>query len=257
MFCSQPPRLWRDVFLACGLVLFGVSAASAGILNPTRITAVPASRAEPFQPFTAIVTAGALHDKWAGLERQLDDEALVLVLCQEDRARCASPAARQLLGIVDDAMAQDGRARLGHVNRAINLAVRPGSDMELYGAEDVWRSPLALLETGAGDCEDYAIAKFVALRAAGVAADDLRLVILRDTQRNQDHAVVAARLDGNWLLLDNRRMSMIDDGQARQIRPLFVIDRQGVRQYLDVPQANAELPLKNPADLMKLALRVR
>jgi predicted transglutaminase-like cysteine proteinase len=255
MIRFQHPRPWRGLVLACGLVVFGLSTAMAGIADLSRITPLPASQAEPFQPLTATVTAGALHDKWAGVERQLDDEALVLVLCQEDRARCASPAARQLLGIIDDAMAQQGRARLGHVNRAINLAVRAGKDIDLYGQDDVWRSPLALLETGAGDCEDYAIAKFVALHAAGVAAEDLRLVILRDNQRNEDHAVAAARLDGNWLLLDNRRMSMIEDGQARQIRPLFVIDRLGVRQYLDTPALAYAQPAKDPADLIKLALR--
>jgi predicted transglutaminase-like cysteine proteinase len=248
----------RTLVLAFGLGLSGVSAVSAGILNPTRIATFPVDRSEPFQPLTAIVLGGALYDKWAGLQRQLDDEALILVLCQEDRPHCASSAARQLLDIVDDALARDGRARLGHVNRAINLALRTGRDMDLYGQEDVWRSPLALLEIGAGDCEDYAIAKFVALRAAGMASEDLRLVILHDTQRNEDHAVLAARLDGNWLLLDNRRMSMIEDGQARQIRPLFVIDRLGVRQYLDTPAlANAQPAARDPADLMKLALRVK
>jgi hypothetical protein len=59
--------------------------------------------------------------------------------------------------------------------------------------------------TRGGDCEDYAIAKFVALRRAGIAADDLRIVIMRDTNHGEDHAVAAARLDGRWLTLDNRR----------------------------------------------------
>ena len=55
------------------------------------------------------------------------------------------------------------------------------SDQALYGEIDFWASPLATLGRGAGDCEDYAIAKFVALRLAGMSADDLRIVIMRDT----------------------------------------------------------------------------
>ena len=50
------------------------------------------------------------------------------------------------------------------------------TDQDIYGREEVWAYP-----KDAGDCEDYAIAKLVALRAAGIAADDLRLVIIRET----------------------------------------------------------------------------
>ena len=79
------------------------------------------------------------------------------------RDRCASPAALKFLAIVDAARLREGRARLGEVNRAINLAIRPVSDLAQYGQVDVWSSPLATLTRGGGDCEDYAIAKFVAL----------------------------------------------------------------------------------------------
>ena len=75
------------------------------------------------------------------------------------------------------------------------------SDLAQYGEIDVWTSPLVTFDRGAGDCEDYAIAKFIALRQAGIAADDLRIVIMRDTIRGEDHAVAAARLDGHWLML--------------------------------------------------------
>ena len=89
--------------------------------------------------------------------------------------------------------------------------------------------------SGAGDCEDYAIAKFVALRRAGIAADDLRIVIMHDTIRGEDHAVAAARLDGHWLTLDNRRMAMVEDSDVRNYRPTFVIDQHGVMRYNDAP----------------------
>jgi Bacterial transglutaminase-like cysteine proteinase BTLCP len=130
----------------------------------------------------------------------------------------------------------DPRARLGEINRAINLAIRPMSDMAQYGQVDVWSSPLVTFTTGAGDCEDYAIAKFVALRLAGISADDLRIVVLRDTIRGEDHAVAMARLDDHWLTLDNRRMAMIEDADIRNHRPLFVIDDRGVMRYDDPPQ---------------------
>ena len=109
------------------------------------------------------------------------------------------------------------------------------SDQAQYGEIDVWSSPLVTFAHGAGDCEDYAIAKFVALRMAGISPDDLRIVIMRDTIRGEDHAVAAARLDGHWLTLDNRRMAMVEDGSIRNFRPLFVINQDGAMRYADEP----------------------
>ena len=198
--------------------------------------------AEPFGLFTAVLSAGGLRDKWLGVQRRLDDEMVQLALCEGDREGCVSPAALQFLAIVDTAKAREGRARLGEINRAINLAIRPMSDLAQYGQIDVWTSPLATLAQGAGDCEDYAIAKFVALRRAGVAADDLRIVIMRDTIRGEDHAVAAARLDGHWLTLDNRRMAMVEDADVRNYRPTFVIDQHGVMHICRRAAARRRFP---------------
>src|SRR6185437_1156400 len=130
----------------------------------------------------------------------------------------------------------------------------PMSDMAQYGQVDVWSSPLVTLAHAAGDCEDYAIVKYVALRLAGIAADDLRLVVLHDTVRGEDHAVTAARLDGHWLMLDNNRMAMIEDADIRNYRPLFVLDERGAMRYVDTPLM-AALPGRDPA-LLALNLSI-
>ncbi|MGJ5175738.1 transglutaminase-like cysteine peptidase [Bradyrhizobium oligotrophicum] len=202
--------------------------AAAGPVGQPLGLGVVIDDAEPFGLIRAGVAAGPLRTKWLGLARQLEDERVQLALCDGDRDRCVSPAALRLLAIVDQGRAREGRARLGEINRAINLAIRPMSDLAQYGKTDVWASPLVTFASQAGDCEDYAIAKFVALRLAGVASQDLRIVIVRDTARDEDHAVVAARLDGRWLLLDNQRMAMVQDGDARQVQPRFVMDDTGI-----------------------------
>jgi len=190
---------------------------------------------EPFGLSTATVTKGPVLEKWLNLEREVDDERLVLRMCEENRASCQSPTALQFLAIVDNGRALGGRARIGEINRAINLKLKPVSDLVLHGAEDVWSPPLATFAIGAGDCEDYAIAKFVALQEAGVSPDDLRILIVRDDLREEDHAVVAARLDGNWLMLDNRHMVMVEDKRVRRYRPVFLVDRDGVKLYSGTP----------------------
>jgi predicted transglutaminase-like cysteine proteinase len=237
-------RGWRALILACGVLWFGPGApVSAGtLLSPGPATLIRKS-AEPFGLSASSLTGGGLYDKWQGVQRRLEDELVQLALCEGDPDRCASPAALQFLAIVDAARLREGRARLGEINRAVNLAIRPVSDLALYGQIDVWSSPLATFARGGGDCEDYAIAKFVALRLAGIAPDDLRIVVMHDTLHGDDHAVAAARLDGRWLTLDNQRMAMVEDADVRNYRPTFVIDQHQVMRYADTPlHANATGP---------------
>jgi hypothetical protein len=70
---------------------------------------------------------------------------------------------------------------------------------------------------------------------AGIASADLRIVVMTDTIRHEGHAVAAVRLDGHWLMLDNRRMAMVEDSYVRNYRPLFVIGETGVMRYSDRP----------------------
>ena len=113
------------------------------------------------------------------------------------------------------------------INRAINLAIRPMSDRAQWGVPDRWSAPLA---TGRGDCEDYAIAKYVALKWAGMADSDVRLVIVRNLVAGEDHAIVAVHLDDSWITLDNRWLALVKDVEMRRIIPLFVLDKDGVEQ---------------------------
>ncbi|MDE2375887.1 transglutaminase-like cysteine peptidase [Bradyrhizobium sp.] len=229
-------RTLRAALLLCGWILFGSAAdlRAGTLLSPGPATLVRKS-AEPFGVFAFAVSDGGLRQKWFRLKDRLDDEMVQLALCDGDRAGCVSPAALKLLAIVDQARAREGRARLGETNRAINLAIRPASDFAQYGEEDVWSPPLVTFARGAGDCEDYAIAKLVALRLAGVAPEDLRIVVVRDVLQGEEHAVTAARLDGHWLMLDNRRMAMVEDDNARGYQPRFVLYQSAVMKYVDTP----------------------
>ena len=234
-------QTWRAVLLAWALVWLGPAAnLNAGtLISPGMLDSIRKS-AEPFGLFASRLSGGSLLEKWKGVEHKLEDEMVQLALCDGDRERCVSPAALQFLAIVDTARAREGRARFGEINRAINLAIRPMSDLAQYGQLDVWSSPLVTFTSGAGDCEDYAIAKLAALRMAGVATEDTRIVVLRDLLRGEDHAVVLARLEGHWLTLDNRRMAMIEDVDVRNHRPLFVIDDDSVMRYDEqLPSASA------------------
>lgn len=226
-------RAWRAILLICAVSCAPTRIEAAELNSPGAVDGAGAD--EPFGLSTAAITSGPLLEKWLRVEREVANEQQVLKICEHDPASCPSQPAREFLAIVDSARSLEGRAQLGEINRAINLKIKSMSDMALYGVEDVWSSPLATFATGAGDCEDYAIAKFVALQDAGVAADDLRIVILRHDILEEDHAVVAARLNGNWVMLDNLHMIMVEDQNVRGYHPIFLLDQNGVKLYLDAP----------------------
>ena len=116
-------------------------------------------------------------------------------------------------------------------NRAVNAAIRYVTDYAQHGEADRWSAPLATFATAKGDCEDYAIAKYVALRQAGFSPDELRLVLVRDRAVREDHAVLAARLEGRWQILDNRHSELIEDSDAASFTPLFAINHRGVQLF--------------------------
>jgi len=209
----------RLVHIAFVIMLFGFSA-----------------QAESDEPF-GTATVPAPQDPHAADWRKLQDdwviEREILERCRVDRKRCLSRAALRFLTIVDGARVQTGRARLGYVNRAINLAIRPVNDIPNYGVPEIWTAPLATLTKGAGDCMDYAIAKYYALGEVGIPANDRRLVVVSiKSLGGQEHAVLAIREDQRWLILDNRRMTIVDADDATQYFPLLVVDHRGVQRFV-------------------------
>lgn len=215
------------------------------VIDPSEaITRVPSAHDEPFDLDAVRVQAGALWRKWSRLETAIRSERDMLEHCRNGTAPCP-PAAESFLAIVAAGQAHTGRARLGQINRAINMAIRPMSDMVQHGVVDRWSSPLATLAAGLGDCEDYAIAKYVALVEAGVPQRDLRLVIVRDETANVDHAMVAAYLDGRWIALDNRHLVLVAIADLRRIVPLFALDAGGVKRF--VPASTIVASAREPA----------
>lgn len=75
-------------------------------------------------------------------------------------------------------------------------------DIERYGVTDYWAAPEEFL-TLSGDCEDYSIAKYFALKQLGFNSRHMRIVVVKDRIRNVGHAVLAVYLDGTAYILDN------------------------------------------------------
>lgn len=75
-------------------------------------------------------------------------------------------------------------------------------DIDVYGMSDFWATPDEFMLLS-GDCEDYSIAKYYALRELGFAIGDMRIVMIKDIIRNISHAVLSVKLGEEIYILDN------------------------------------------------------
>lgn len=183
---------------------------------------------EPFGLLGFRAPDGVLWRKWRGVEADMAKDQAVLDQCRAHAEGCPAHAA-QFLRLINAVKAKSGRDQLQEANAAVNMAVRYVSDIAQHGEIDRWSSALATFATTKGDCEDYAIAKYVALREAGFPREQMQILLVRDHAVGQDHAVLAARIDERWLILDNRRPTLTEDKDATNLTPLFAVDHLGVQ----------------------------
>ncbi|OCW58912.1 transglutaminase [Hoeflea olei] len=96
-------------------------------------------------------------------------------------------------------LTRDRWAKLLEVNTQVNQAIRPDTDMNIYGVEELWAYPREV-----GDCEDYVLLKRHMLMQEGFPARDLLITVV--LQPNGDgHAVLTVRTDYGDYILDNMR----------------------------------------------------
>lgn len=189
--------------------------------------AAAVARDEPFGLVSFRAPQGALWVKWRAVSASAAEEAAATAWCREGGA-CASPA-RRYLSMLERARELSVPLRISAVNRMVNEAIRYVGDYGQHGIADRWSSPLATLASGRGDCEDYALLKYGLLIESGIDASDVRLLLVRDREVRQDHAVLAVKAQGRWLVLDNRTSRPLDIADVGHFMPLFAIDSDGVK----------------------------
>lgn len=121
-------------------------------------------------------------------------------------------------------------AKLEIVNRTFN-ALPYVTAWQNWHRPSYWETPFEFLARG-GQCEDYAIAKYLALHAAGVGDDTIRVLIVRDTDLGVDHAVLLAEVASESYLLDNLDPRIRPVALATEYRPYYAINLSGYWTYL-------------------------
>ena len=137
---------------------------------------------------------------------------------------------------------QDRNARAAGLHKMVrvieNGSDAPGTVLGETSADfkKAFKKAGLVLAKGQGDCEDYAIAKFASLRAAGVARERLRLVYVRarlpGQTEDQPHMVLAyhAEPGAEPLVLDNLRPEILPAGQRPDLTPVFSFNDEGLWQ---------------------------
>lgn len=151
-------------------------------------------------------------------------------------------------GIIASARHLARPAQISAVNSWVNARISYVEDVRQYGTVDYWASAAQSLTGGRGDCEDYAIAKMQILRALGVPADSMYLVVARDLVRRVDHAVLAVALNGDLMVLDNETDRILSSADLKDYKPLlsFTATKRWTHGYrIEAPAAPVQYAALN------------
>lgn len=153
-------------------------------------------------------------------------------------AQRMGPAAVQRTQALLDEMQSDAGVdevdKLKSMNNFFNHAIQYRSDADNWGVVDVWSSPMESLARGAGDCEDYAIAKYFSLIALGVSPAKMRMVYVRAQLGGtiQAHMVLAYYPEptAEPLILDNLITELRPASRRPDLAPVFSFNAEGLWQ---------------------------
>jgi predicted transglutaminase-like cysteine proteinase len=165
----------------------------------------------------------SLFPKWHGaVQRHFDESRLPDAPCESGFfTRCHL---QEWVAFLDEIRGRDRLAQIEAVNGFMNRR-RYIVDPRNYGVPDYWATPRQFLNRD-GDCEDYAIAKYMSLRDLGVPLDDMRIVVLQDMNLRVAHAILVVWHRGRTLVLDNQIDRVVETAVVRQYRPIYSINER-------------------------------
>ncbi|MGH2277610.1 transglutaminase-like cysteine peptidase [Aliarcobacter sp. ERUVET-7] len=116
----------------------------------------------------------------------------------------------------------DLRTKLEKINDFFN-DIKYASDQTVYGSSDYWANPYEFLAKDKGDCEDYAIAKYLALEYLGVPTSKMFLSYVRVKSSNEAHMVLTyfETPSSEPLVLDNLRKTIQPASKRDDLIPVF------------------------------------
>lgn len=137
--------------------------------------------------------------------------------------------------ILHNAKNKDTLHKLKDVNDFWNK-IKYRRDKSVWGKKDYWASPFEFLGRGAGDCEDYAIAKYYSLRELGIPEKKLRItyvkLLRRRTKYEEAHMVLTYyhKPGATPIVLDNVNKKLKLASKRKDLRPVYSFNASGLWQ---------------------------
>ena len=152
------------------------------------------------------------------------------------RERYGAEAAERMMhwrDLIQRLYAENEELKVELVNRFFNQ-IPNRTDEQVWGRRDYWATPVELLGRNAGDCEDFALAKYFTLRAVGVANDRLRITYVRawiETEKRMESHMVLAYYpfaDADPLILDNLVPEVLSASSRADLSPTMGFNAEGL-----------------------------
>ncbi len=218
---TETSRRWRGwVYAVACLVLLNVVGGAPAAAAAANVSAYP-----PLFSTREVRSANlAPFRRWTGLlDRYFAEIDVPDGTCEETTFnKCDSS---YWVRFLDNLRGANPMIQLRQIDRYMN-EVRYVTDSRNYNLPDYWATPRQFLERG-GDCEDYAIAKYMSLRALGWEKENLRIVVVQDLNLRIAHAVLVAYHDGKAWVLDNKLKQILAADRILHYRPYYSINEDG------------------------------
>lgn len=148
----------------------------------------------------------------------------------------AAASVRDWRAMLEASIGSDDDVRLARINNFFNRRIRFDEDTRIWQQSDFWATPLETLSRAAGDCEDFAIAKYASLMLIGIPARQLRLIYVRariggaDSKLSQAHMVVGyfPTPEAEPLILDNLIGEVRPASRRPDLTPVFSFGSDGL-----------------------------
>jgi predicted transglutaminase-like cysteine proteinase len=158
---------------------------------------------------------------WAAFRAQSESDDALLQTCLADKQNCASADLVRFRKMIELARSLPARSQLNLVHHYFNTTEWTTDQREIWS--NVYHTAL----TKRGDCEDIALAKYQTLRLLGWSAHDLRMVVGWDGEEKDWHALLAARLEDDVLILDSIK-GLQSPSLLGSVRLVYSISESGV-----------------------------
>jgi predicted transglutaminase-like cysteine proteinase len=143
---------------------------------------------------------------------------------------------QDLKTVLERARSADERRQIRQINDFFNRNIRYMTDPQLWKQKEYWATPLETLGQGAGDCEDYAIAKYASLRKLGIPDSRLRLFYVHAqlgaaaSNATEVHMVLGyyPTEDAEPMILDNMISDIRPASRRTDLTPVFSFNAQGL-----------------------------